>query len=125
MPLIRIATKKKLASDLQSKVSDAIQVSIESDLNAPHNDRFQIFSDHDSGMIFDRNFMNVQRSDELLFIHVFLKKGRTEQMKKAFYSNLNRRLGELGIRKDDVFIVLTENDASDWSFGDGLAQLVP
>jgi 4-oxalocrotonate tautomerase len=123
MPLVRISTERGLGSDKQAKISEAIQSCIEHELKAPPDDKFQIFSSHENNLIFDRNYMNVKRSDDVIFIQVFLKAGRTADMKKAFYKKLCARLSEMGRRPEDVFITLVENEAIDWSFGNGLAQL--
>jgi len=123
MPLVKIATQKALNAVERSCLSQAIQEGIENDLKAPPNDRFQIFTDHPSGLIYDKNYLGIERSEGIVFIQVFLKKGRSPEMKKCFYSTICKKLGSLGFRKEDVFITLTENDSIDWSFGNGEAQL--
>lgn len=50
-------------------------------------------------------------------------KGRTVELKKAFYKALAERLHqELGVRLEDVFINLVEVKKENWSFGNGIAQ---
>jgi 4-oxalocrotonate tautomerase len=45
-------------------------------------------------------------------------------MKRALYAEIAARLhADPGMRKEDVFIVLTETKAENWSFGNGIAQL--
>ncbi len=47
------------------------------------------------------------------------------EAKKALYAHLAGRLtADQYLRKYDVIIVLVENDAADWSFGNGVAQYV-
>jgi phenylpyruvate tautomerase PptA (4-oxalocrotonate tautomerase family) len=46
--------------------------------------------------------------------------------KRAFYRRLSELLNErVGVDPGNVLIVLTENELADWSFGNGVAQLVP
>ncbi len=69
------------------------------------------------------DYMGVHRDDGLVFVSLTMRSGRTPEMKKALY----RRIAELaqeyaGTEPRNVFIGLTENEAVDWSFGNGEAQ---
>lgn len=60
-----------------------------------------------------------------MIIQVTLRCGRPREMRTA----LHRRLAELlaaspGLRPEDVFITLVENDYADWSVGRGEAPLM-
>src|SRR6516164_4229632 len=45
-------------------------------------------------------------------------RGRPVQVQKAWYRQIAERLfANPGIRKEDILVVLTENDAADWSSG--------
>jgi 4-oxalocrotonate tautomerase len=53
-------------------------------------------------------------------VQVFLRRGRTVEAKQAFYQRAVELLGErAGVRGEDVTILLSENGAEDWSFGNG------
>jgi 4-oxalocrotonate tautomerase len=119
MKIGRTAEQKRL-------IGDAIYDAMRQTLNVPENDRFQIVTEHASGgLIYDPQFSNIQRTDDVLFIHIFLRKGRATEMKQAFYRRTAELLHErTGLRPEDVFIVLSENDSADWSFGNGIAQYV-
>jgi phenylpyruvate tautomerase PptA (4-oxalocrotonate tautomerase family) len=107
-------------------IGDAVYDAMRETLNVPQDDRFQIITEHSAdGLIYDPHYLNIERTDDILFIHVLLRKGRATEMKQAFY----RRTAELlhqrtHIRPEDVLIALTENDLADWSFGNGIAQYV-
>jgi len=59
-------------------------------------------------------------------VQITLRAGRSIDQKKALYRAVAENLHvRLGIRKQDVMIVLTENELIDWSFGNGEAQYVP
>lgn len=55
-------------------------------LTVPENDRFQILTEHSGdNLVYDPQYLNIQRTDDVLFIQVFLRKGRSTEMKQAFY----------------------------------------
>ncbi|MCU4160722.1 tautomerase family protein [Acidiphilium sp. AL] len=93
----------------------------------PEDDLFQVHAEHAPGtLIFDRHYLGADRSDGIVFIEVTLRGGRTPEMKRAFYRRVVEHLGvDAGVRPDDVFIVLRENERIDWSFAHGLSQLAP
>lgn len=126
MPLVRVSMKIGRTPEQKSLIGDAIYDAMHETLNVPEDDRFQILTEHAAeGLVCDPHYLGIERTSDVLFIHVFLRKGRTTEMKQAFY----RRTAELlhqrtGLRMEDVFIVLSENDLADWSFGNGIAQYV-
>lgn len=103
MPLVRISMKIGRISEQKKLIGDAIYDAMHETLNVPENDRFQIITEHADGLIYDPQYLNIHRTDDVLFIHVLLRKGRSTEMKKAFY----RRTAELlhqrtGLRPEDV-----------------------
>lgn len=125
MPLVRISMKTGRTAAQKRLIADAIYDAMRGTLNVPENDRFQIVTEHSGDdLIYDRHYLNIERSDGTIFIHVFLRKGRTVEMKQAFYRRTAELLQNAGVRPEDVFIVLSENDLPDWSFGNGIAQYV-
>ena len=126
MPLVQISMKIGRTADERSTIGEAIYTAMRETLNVPENDRFQIITEHaGEDLIYDRHYLNIERTDGTVFIHVFLRKGRSTEMKQAFYRRTAELLSErVGIRTQDVFITLTENDQADWSFGNGVAQYV-
>ena len=55
-------------------------------------------------------------------VHVFLRGGRTNELKRAFYRTLGEHVAALGVEPRNLMVVLTENTVADRSFGDGVAQ---
>jgi phenylpyruvate tautomerase PptA (4-oxalocrotonate tautomerase family) len=93
-------------------------------INVPSKDNFQIITEHDKdSLIYDPEYINIQRTDGIVMIQITLNEGRPVERKKAFYRRLAERLHEeLGIRLEDVFISLVEVKKENWSFGNGIAQ---
>ncbi|MEU1593269.1 tautomerase family protein [Streptomyces sp. NPDC005708] len=123
MPLVRIDMIRGRRTDEVQAIADATHQAIVEVLRIPERDRFQIITEHaadhiialDAGLGFDR-------SSALVMIQIFTQSGRTTEVKQRLYRVIAQRLGQLGIRGEDVFIGITENAPQDWSFAHGRAQ---
>ena len=63
------------------------------------------------------------RSDDVVVIHI-TSVLRTKEMKLNLYTELVRVLTvNPGVRKEDIFVTIVDNNPENWSFGKGLAQL--
>jgi len=124
MPLVRIAYRKGRQKDLGSKVAAVIYRSMVDTMNVPEKDNFQLVTEHDSfELIYDPEYLGINRSEGIVIIQITLNEGRTIEMKKAFYREVTERLNkELRVRIEDVFINLVEVKKENWSFGSGVAQ---
>ncbi len=127
MPLVRISIPASKGDAFAKGVSDGVHDAMVATIDIPQADRFQIITEHTaSNLVIDPTYMDIERSRDALVVHITMRSGRTVEKKRALYrtiaENLNARLG---LRKQDVMIVLTENELIDWSFGNGEAQYVP
>nr|WP_235355631.1 tautomerase family protein [Bacillus spizizenii] len=95
-------------------------------INVPEDDYFQVIRQYENNEFFyDPSYLQVERTDELIYIHFTLKQSRTTEQKRALYRSIASRIhSELGVRKEDVFIMLAGNQDEDWSFGNGRAQMI-
>lgn len=127
MPFIRISYMEERYDTCQlEQISKTIMCALNRHFNVPEDDYFQVFHVHKAGEFFySKNYLNVERSDGLLYIQITLKSGRTEQQKTSFYAMLAEELSNtVNIRREDVFVVLVDNEFDDWSFGNGIAQML-
>jgi len=130
MPLVRIALRQGKSATYKRQIADGIHQAMAETMGVPPADRFQIITEHGpDDFIYDPDYLNVKRSDDLVFIQISLSAGRTVEQKRALYRKAVEVLGaKPGIRAEDVFINLVEvgKDAetskSNWSFGNGVAQ---
>lgn len=124
MPLVRISLIEGKTADYKKKIGDAVHQAMVETLNVPPLDRFQIISTHaKSDFIFDSQYLNIARTDDLVMIQITLNSGRSTEMKKAFYKSVADVLAaEIKIRPEDVLISLVEVSKENWSFGNGVAQ---
>lgn len=106
------------------KVAEVVYRTMVDTINVPLKDNFQAITEHDKDtLVYDPEYLNIPRTDGVIFVQVTLNEGRTVELKKAFYKTLAERLStELAIRREDVFINLVEVKKENWSFGKGIAQ---
>lgn len=124
MPLVCIHLMQGKPAGFGRRAGEIVYQTMMDTINVPPKDNFQIITEHDKdSLVYDPEYLNVQRTDGLIVIQITLNEGRTIELKKAFYKRLAERLHEqLSIRREDVFISLVEVKKENWSFGNGVAQ---
>lgn len=124
MPLVRISLMKERPEGFGKKVGEIVYRAMVGTINVPAKDNFQIITEHDrDSLVYDPSYLDIPRTDGIMFIQITLNEGRTVELKKAFYKALAENLNkELGVRMEDVFISLVEVKKENWSFGNGIAQ---
>jgi 4-oxalocrotonate tautomerase len=126
MPLVRIDLLEGKTPEYRTKIGQVVYQAMLDVLGVPKNDRFQVITEHSKdGLLFDREYLGVHRSDDCVFLQVTLNSGRTVEMKQRFYKAVADGLHEaLKLRREDVLINLVEVPKENWSFGNGEAQYV-
>ena len=126
MPLVRISLRSGKTREYRRAVADGIHRALVDVIGVPPKDRFQIISEQgDENRIYDRDYLDIARSDDTIFVEISLRRGRPDALKQAFYRRVTDNLAaDPGLRPEDVAIVLTENGEADWSFGKGEAQML-
>jgi phenylpyruvate tautomerase PptA (4-oxalocrotonate tautomerase family) len=124
MPLVRIDLIEGKPADYRRAIGDVIYDAMRQTINVPEGDRFQVITEHTAAdFIYDPSYLGISRSPDCIFIQVTMNKGRTVDLKKAFYKAMADGLHErIKIRREDVVINLVEVDKENWSFGNGIAQ---
>jgi 4-oxalocrotonate tautomerase len=124
MPLVRIDLRSGKSPAYRRTLADAVHQAMVDTINIPEDDRFQVINEHTSqGLIYSDRYLDINRSDDVIFIQITLNVGRVLDQKKALYARIVELLGEkLGVRREDVLITLLEVNREDWSFGNGVAQ---
>ena len=123
MPFVRIDLRKGKQSAYREAISRIVHELLVS-VGVPKDDRFQVISEHDAeNFVFDPNYLDIRRTEDLVIIQVTWNEGRTVEQKKALYKAIADGLaGQLSLRREDVFISLVEIKRENWSFGNGVAQ---
>jgi len=124
MPLVRISLMKGKPASFGERVGEIVYRAMVDTINVPGHDHFQVITQHDeNSLIYDPTYLDIPRSDGIIFIQVTLNEGRTVELKKLFYRTVAQRLHtDLGVRPEDVLINLVEVKKENWSFGRGIAQ---
>ncbi len=124
MPLIRISLRAGKPAGYARAIADNVYEALRETFNVPAHDFFATISEHDQNdFIYDREYFNIARTDDLVFIQMTVSNTRTVEQKKALYRRIVERLAKgPGLRPQDVFINLVEVAKENWSFGLGEAQ---
>ncbi len=124
MPLVRISLIEGKPESHLRKISDAVHCGLVETIAIPAQDRFHIITEHNkSHFVYDPQYLNVARTDDLVIIQITLSQGRTVEVRKALYKRVVELVSqEAGLRPEDVFINLVEVAKENWSFGNGIAQ---
>jgi phenylpyruvate tautomerase PptA (4-oxalocrotonate tautomerase family) len=124
MPLVRIDLMQGKPVEFRRRVGEIVYQTMMDTINVPPKDNFQIITEYDEdGLVYDPEYLNIQRTPGIILIQITLNEGRTVELKKTFYKRLAERLHEkLDVRMEDVFISLVEVKKENWSFGNGIAQ---
>ena len=124
MPFVRIAVRAGKSESHRRALGEAVHRAMVETIQVPEKDRFQLITEHDpAGLIYDPSYLDIPRSDGIVFIQITISGGRTVEMKKALFARIAGLLAEgAGVRREDVFVSLIEVAKENWSFGKGIAQ---
>jgi phenylpyruvate tautomerase PptA (4-oxalocrotonate tautomerase family) len=127
MPLVRISILKGRSGAQKRALGDAVHHALVETMDVPALDRFHVITEHERGdLVYDREYLGIHRTDELVIVQIALSSGRSLEQKRALYRRIAANLHEsTGLRTEDVLVSLVEVGREDWSFGDGLASYVP
>jgi phenylpyruvate tautomerase PptA (4-oxalocrotonate tautomerase family) len=127
MPLVRISLLRGHAPEFRRKVGDAVHRALVEAFQVPAKDRFQIITEHEpAGLVYDRDYLDIERSDGIVLVQLTVSAGRSLEQKRALYRLIAGYLArEAGVRPQDAWVNLVEVAKENWSFGDGLASYAP
>ena len=123
MPLARISLVKGQPAALRRSIGDAVHRALVETIDVPARDRFQLLTEHEPGdLVYDSEYLGIARSDNIVIVQITLSTGRSLEKKRKLYRRIAHNLGELGVRREDVWINLVEVAKENWSFGLGEAS---
>ncbi|MGM7634917.1 tautomerase family protein [Bacillus sp. Hm123] len=110
-------------------VSDSIHHSLIEHFEIPENDYFQMFLPYPSNQFFyDRHYLlegEKKRTDKMIHVSITCGPGRTINQKRDLYRSISEAFyTHLNIPTTNIFITLNETAIENWSFGQGIAQMV-
>lgn len=126
MPLVRISLLSGKSGDYIRAIADGVHQALIDAYGVPPGDRFQIITQHEpDSLIYDANYLGIQRTADIVIIHIVAGNWRDTVTKKRLYAAIADQLAaKPGLRREDVQVVLSSNERDEWSFGNGLASYV-
>ncbi|AJP56373.1 4-oxalocrotonate tautomerase [Pandoraea vervacti] len=124
MPLVHIALRAGKPESYRQAIFDGVYDAMRETFNVPEDDQFMAMTEHDAANFrYGASYLDVSRSDDLVFIQITANNTRTVDQKKALFRRIAQLLSERpGLRKEDVFVSLVEVEKENWSLGNGIAQ---
>jgi phenylpyruvate tautomerase PptA (4-oxalocrotonate tautomerase family) len=126
MPLVNISLLKGKSREHIRAISDSVHAALIEAYKIPPKDRFQLIRQFErEDFIYDSDYLDIHRSDDVVFIHIIAGNWRDTVTKQALYKAIADRLTQNpGLRREDVQIIITANERDEWSFGNGVASYV-
>ena len=126
MPFVQIALLQGKPLEYVSAIADSVHQALVEEFKIPESDKFQVVREAEPHqLIFPGSYLGIPHTDNIVYIHITAKEGRTTDMKSRLYAKIASLIKDrTDLSADDIFIVLSETKAENWSFGRGLAQLV-
>jgi 4-oxalocrotonate tautomerase len=124
MPLVRIDLREGTTPEYRKAIADGVHQAMVDAIAIPAADRFQVISERKPGnLIYDGKYLDVKRSDKVVFVQITLSTGRKPGQKRALFKRMSEVLEKSpGLRTEDLVINLVEVSWENWSFGNGEAQ---
>jgi 4-oxalocrotonate tautomerase len=124
MPLVRISLREGTTPEYRKAIAEGVHQAMVEAMAVPAKDRFQVISEYTAGdLIYDEGYLDVKRSDKIVFVQVTLSTGRKPGQKRALFKRMAELLAKSpGLRPEDLLVNLVEVSWENWSFGKGEAQ---
>jgi phenylpyruvate tautomerase PptA (4-oxalocrotonate tautomerase family) len=124
MPLVQISLREGTNPKYRKAIAERVHQAMSDAIAVPPKDRFRVIKEHKAGdLIYDADYLDVKRSDKVVFVQITLSTGRKPGQKRALFKRMAELLAKSpGLRPEDLLINLIEVSWENWSFGNGEAQ---
>ncbi|MFP3745810.1 tautomerase family protein [Achromobacter sp. SIMBA_011] len=124
MPFAQISLRSGKTEAYRQAIFDGVYRALHETFDVPEDDQFMVMTEHEAANFrYGATYLDIARSDDLVFIQITANNTRTLEQKKALFRRIAQLLGENpGLRPEDVFVNLVEVLKENWSLGGGLAQ---
>ena len=120
MPFVTITLLEGKDKKYIKAVTDGINSAVTETMGFPDDDRYQVVHQVSQDCL-----QYQDRTDDRVMMHLVMRSGRSDKLKKAFYKKVVENLSKNpSIKPKNIFITITENHDIDFSFKDGIAQFV-
>jgi phenylpyruvate tautomerase PptA (4-oxalocrotonate tautomerase family) len=124
MPLVRISLPEGLTTEIKTAVSKSVHNALMQEFHIPEHDYFHVIEEvKKENLIYPESYLGIDHTSSMIFIQITAAQGRTFEQKKALYAQIALNISSATIiKKEDILIVLLENNRENWSFGNGEVQ---
>lgn len=96
MPLVRISLREGTTPEYRKAIAQGVHQAMVETLAVPAQDRFQVISEYKAGdLIYDEDYLDVKRSDKIVFVQMTLSTGRKPGQKRALFKRMAESLREV------------------------------
>ena len=125
MPLITINIAEGMTEEAIDQLQKAIHACFMKAWGIPENGGFYMINEHKkSRMRINHSMWGINRSEQSPLLLQITSSPRSKELKVELFRVLAEELEKQGIQKEDLFISITPTQREDWSFGNGIAQLL-
>jgi len=124
MPLAHISLRSGKPDAYRQAIIDGVYGAMRETFDVPEDDQFMSITEHSAANFrHGATYLDVARSEDVVFIQITANNTRTVGQKKALFQRIAALLSENpGLRPEDVFVSLVEVAKENWSLGNGEAQ---
>ena len=125
MPLITINIAEGMTEEAIDQLQKAIHACFMKAWGIPENGGFYMINEHKkSRMRINRSMWGIKRSEQSPLLIQITSSPRSKELKVELFRVLAEEIEKQGIQKEDLFISIMPTQREDWSFGNGIAQLL-
>jgi phenylpyruvate tautomerase PptA (4-oxalocrotonate tautomerase family) len=127
MPLVTVNLLKGRSAEEKGLIAASIQAALVSTVEVSDGNRYQLFNEYDAeNFRHTGGYLGLTYTDQLLIVEITVREGDDDAHKQSLLAEINRNLVATEVvGPDDVFVLITEIDGANVSFGKGLAQRAP
>lgn len=124
MPLVHISLRTGKSEAYHQAIFDGVYQALRDTFNVPEDDQFMTITEHEpSNFRYGASYLDIARSDDVIFVQISAMNSRTAEQKKALFARIVELLSkDPGMRPEDVFVNILEGVKENWSLGNGIAQ---
>lgn len=124
MPLVHISMRSGKPDAYRKAIMDGVYQAMRETFSVPEDDQFMAITEHEaSNFRVGKSYLDIERTDDVVYIQISARDSRTAEQKKALYARIAELLSkDPGLRPEDAFVNFIGGVKEDWSLGNGLAQ---
>lgn len=115
MPLIKISMVRGMYSGEKGNIAEAVHRALVTSFKVPEGDRSIRVNEYEKTDL----ILSPGNSEEHVLIEISVYKGRTIDAKRLLYKDIVGNLYSLGVKPENVFIILHEEPVENWGIQGG------